>query len=370
MRKRNLEIAEISTHRSAKPLQGSLQRVYVGLLFFVGTLLVAITGYMAAGWSLLDSLYMVVITIFGVGYGEVRPITEPGLRVFTILVIIAGTSASVYTIGGFVQMITEGEIHQALGARRMSRGIETLNQHVIICGFGRIGQILARELTGAKQPFVVIDNKQEKVDQAIALGYWTKLGDATQEEVLQSVGIDRAQVLATVLRNDAANVFITLTGRSLNPNLMIVARGEFPSTEKKLLQAGADHVVLPTAIGGLRIAHLITHPAAVEFLNQQVSRSLLNEQLTQIGIQLVNIDIPEGSPLVGQTLGYLEVRGKSTFLIVALRRADGSAISDPGHELLLQGGDSVIVIGRKDDIPQFVQRYQTKKEIKFRGAQA
>ncbi|MFQ3583488.1 MAG: potassium channel protein [Cyanobacteriota bacterium] len=349
---------------------GSLRRIFIGLSLLGLTLCCAVLGYYLAGWALLDAVYMVVITIFGVGYGEVRPLDSPALKVFTILVIVAGTSASVYAVGGFVQLITEGEIQQALGARRMSRGIDTLKEHVIICGFGRIGQVLCRELAQARQPFVIIDSNPERVTLAESLGYWVRLGDATEEEVLQAVGIQRAKVLATVLRNDAANVFITLTGRSLNPKLTIIARGEYTTTEKKLLQAGADQVVLPATIGGLRIAHMITHPAAVDLLEEKFSRGLLNEQLAEIEMQLLDLEISTGSPLAGQTIGQLEVRGKQTFLIVAVRRADGTAVSHPPQELVLQAGDRVVVLGYRDDIPQFVQRYSQRRELKYRGAQS
>lgn len=354
---------------SALP-QGPFRRIQTGLIIFGITLIIAVLGYVWAGWGFLDSIYMVVITIFGVGYGEVRPLLDPHLKVFTIVVIIAGTSASVYTVGGFVQLIAEGEIKRALGTRRMSLGIESLKNHVIICGFGRIGQVLAHELRQNRKPFVVIDHNPERVAQAEALGYWVRMGDATEEEVLEAVGLRRAQVLATVLRSDAANVFITLTSRSLNPSLSIVARGESGSTERKLLQAGADHVVLPAAIGGIRMAHLITHPAVEDLLDQAMSRNLLTEQLAQIEIQLVDLQVQPGSPLVGQSLGYLEVRGKRSFLIVALRRANGQTISSPDPSLELAAGDTVIVLGHKDDIPQLAQRYQVQRPITYRGAQA
>lgn len=350
--------------------QTPFRRIQVGLTIFMVTMVVAILGYMWAGWSLLDAIYMVIITIFGVGYGEVRPLVEPGLKVFTILVIIAGTSASVYAVGGFVQLITEGEIKRALGARRMSQGIEGLKQHIIVCGFGRIGQVLAAELKQNNKSFVIIDQDPERVALAESLNYWVRLGDATEEGVLQAVGIERALVLATVLRSDAANVFITLTARSLNPSLSILARGESGSTERKLLQAGADHVVLPASIGGVRMANLITHPAVEDLLGQAISRNQLTEQLAQIDIQLVDLEVSPGSPLVGQSLGYLEVRGKRTFLIIALRRANGQTISNPGSDLELGAGDIVIVLGHKDDLPQFSQRYQVQRAVTYRGAQA
>ncbi len=165
-------------------------------------------------------------------------------------------------------------------------------------------------------------------------------------------------------------MFITLTARDLSPDLTILARAESLSTEKKLLRAGADHVVMPTVIGGTQMAHLITHPVAVDFLEQRVARGWLNEQLAQLDLQIVDLEIPTGSPLVGQNLGYLEVRGNHLFLIVAIRRVQGETQAPPDRELILQAGDSVIVLGRREDLPQFAQRYQVQRRIKYRGAEA
>jgi voltage-gated potassium channel len=349
-------------------MHGSFRRIFTGAIFFVITSVVAVVGYTLAGWNLLDAIYMVVITIFGVGYGEVRPVDSPTLKIFTILVIIAGTSAAVYMVGGFIQMVTEGEIKRALGARRVARDIETLQQHVIICGFGRIGQILARKMTEAKQPFVIIDSNVERMVKVEEMGYLVRIGNATDEAILLSAGIQRAKFLATALPDDAANVFITLTARGLNPDLVILARGEIPSTEKKLRLAGADHVVLPAAIGALRMAHMITHPAALDFLDQNDGRRNLNEQLAQINVQIDELAIAIDSPLISKTIGDIEVRGKGTFIVVALRKADGTMLIEPDQTIVLAEGDTIIVIGHRGDIPQFAQRYALKRQW-YRGAQ-
>ncbi|HTL89459.1 MAG TPA: NAD-binding protein, partial [Leptolyngbya sp.] len=242
-------------------MQTSVKRVLTGVVFFIITVFLATIGYIVAGWSPLDAFYMVVITVFGVGFGEVLPINTPELKIFTMLVIISGTSSTVYAVGGFVQMITEGEIKQILGRRLMTQTIEALKEHVIICGFGRMGQILARKLTDAQVPFVIIDSNPTRIEQAELQGYLVYLGNATDDMVLYQVGIKSARALTTVLPDDAANVFITLTARELNPKLLILSRGELPSTEKKLRLAGADQVVLPASISALRMAHMITHPA-------------------------------------------------------------------------------------------------------------
>ena len=346
-------------------MQGSMKRILTGALFFIATLILAITGYMLAGWSLMDATYMVVITTFGVGYGEVRPITSTPLRIFTICVIIAGTSSAVYIVGGFVQMITEGEINKALGARRMTRSIETLEQHVIICGFGRMGQILARKMLDANIPCVIIDNNAERIALAESAGYLIRVGNATDEAILYTAGIDRAKVLATVLPDDAANVFITLTARELNPKLVILARGELPSTEKKLRLAGANQVVLPAAISALRMSHMITHPATIEFFSNDDGRSRLNELLSQVDIQVDELAIVHNSPMVGATIEDVEVRGKGTFIVVALRKSDGTTITHPSQALVLSDGDTVIVMGHRGDIPQFVRKHVIRRPMRY-----
>jgi len=347
----------------------SLRRILTGALFFAMTIVIAVSGYMTAGWPFLDAVYMVVITVFGVGYGEVRPTTTPTLKVFTMLVIVAGTSSAVYMVGGLLQMITEGEIHRALGLQRMIRKIEGLQQHVIICGFGRMGQILARELQENKQSFVIVDMDGDRMRQAQEEhNFLTITGNATDEEILKLAGIERAKALATVLPDDAANVFITLTARGLNKNLTILARGEFPTTEQKLKLAGADRVVLPATIGALRMAHMVTHPAALELLDGNEGIASLNELLAQLEVQVDELAIPDDSFLIGGVLSDVEVRGKGSFIVVALRRASGKTITNPPHDTTLKQGDTLIVMGRKGDIPEFAQHYSLKRQMRYRGA--
>lgn len=247
----------------------------------------------------------------------------------------------------------------------MTKEIKNLKRHIIICGYGRIGQILARQMVEASQPFVIIDNNLERIETAEAMGYLVRLGNATEEGILESAGIEHAKVLATVLPDDSANVFITLTARGLNPNLIIMARGEYPSTEKKLRQAGADHVVLPAEIGALRMSHIITHPGALSFLDQTVDGSSLNELLSEIDVQVDELAVPFGSPLVGSSIGNVQVRGKGTFIVVALRKASGETIINPDHEAPLDEGDTVIVMGHKGDIPKFAHHYALKRQMRW-----
>ena len=238
-------------HRSTKTLRK-------GFTFFVATCIVATIGYVSAGWEWLDAIYMVTITIFGVGYGEVRPIEEPWLKLFTIGVIFAGCSSLIYVIGGIVQMLAEGEIERMLGVRTRSREIEQLSDHTIVCGYGRFGQMLAAELANQGERLVVLDRESMRASQAIEDGFLAMQGDAVDDDALQQAGLFRAKTLATVLPDDATNVFITLTAREMSDTIRIIARAESPCTERKLLRSGASSVVMPAAIGAVRIAQLAT----------------------------------------------------------------------------------------------------------------
>jgi voltage-gated potassium channel len=344
-----------------------MQKVMIGAVFFALSSIVAVVGYWLAGWSLLEAVYMVIITIYGVGYGEVRPIEEPGLKLFTMGVIVAGCTSAIYVLGGFVQMIAEGELNRFLGARRMTKGIEKLTDHVIVCGYGRVGRILANELTAADQAFVLIDTRQDRLQDAETSGQFVIVGDATDEDVLEAAGVGRARVLASVLPDDAANVFITLTARELNPALEIIARGESPSTEKKLLRSGATRVVLPAAIGANRIARLITRPSAEDFLSSAMALDTLNADLDQIGLQLSEVRIPADSDFVGRRLSDVAFGSQAQFVVVALRHRDGTVTRTPEADVELRPDDQVIVLAHGNVIPT-LKATVAKREILYRGA--
>lgn len=350
------------------PLKSSFQRIFTGALFFFITISVAVIGYIIAGWTLLDAIYMVVITIFGVGYGEVKPLETASLRVFTILVIIAGALSVAYMVAGFVQLVTEGEIRRALNLRQMTQEIQNLTRHVIVCGYGRMGQMLTQKLQADGQRFIVLDRNLERINQAQEQGYLVYLGNAVDETHLQAVGIDRAMAIATVLPDDAANVFISLTARELNPQLRIVARGTLPSSEKKLRLAGANEVILPASIGALRMAHLISHPTAGNFLSQDDGKLNLNAMLAEIDIQMNELAVQANSPLRGRNIAAVELRGKGTFIIVALKKAAGEVIIHPQPSEILEMDDTLMIMGHQEDMPTFAQRHAAKSQLRYRGA--
>jgi len=250
----------------------------------------------------------------------------------------------------------------------MKREIEQLNDHTIICGVGRMGTILARQLQAAERPFVVIDCDERRLQTAKDQGYLVIDGDASEEDILDQAGIRRASVLATVLSEDAINVFVTITARAMNPDVFIIARGENPRTEKKLTGCGANRVVLPTAIGATKVAQLIIRPTAENMLEQLTSQGDINNDLNHIGLQFDELSVAVDSPLVNKSLNEIEVRSNHGFLIVGIRHADKSITMNPKSETVLRAGDVVIVLGHDDDIPELSERFTSKAaKITYRG---
>ncbi len=328
----------------------SLRRVRMGAVVLAGVFVASVIGYRLAGRDWLDAVYMVVITIATVGYGEGSALS-PGEQVLTMAVIVLGISAAVFTLGGFIQMTMEGELERALRLGRTSRAIDKLSSHVILCGFGRMGQILAKELNAKKQDFLVIDGSSAMIAEAQNHGYLVLLGDATDEATLIAAGVERAKTLVTALPNDAANVFITLTARDLNRSLLIVARGEQQSTEKKLLQAGADRVVLPAAIGALRMAAMVTRPSTIELMELVSGQSTLD-------VEVDEILIAEGSTLIGKSLGDSRLHRPGGLLLVAVKQAAGGMLFNPASELVFSAGDTLVVLGKVEDIDRFRRENQ------------
>ena len=344
-----------------------MRRVAMGFALFVATCGLGVVGYRVAGWSAMDAFYMVIITIFGVGYGEVQPVTSNELRAFTVGLIVVGYGAAVYAVGGFIQVVAEGEINRALGDRRRVRGVSRMRGHTIICGYGRVGRILAERLAGAHVEVVVVDSDREKVRAAEQAGLLAIRGDAASEATLSEAGIAHAAQLAAVLPSDATNVFVTLTATGMNPKLVVIARGEDPASEAKLRRSGAVHVILPTAIGAVRIANLLTRPSGEDLLANEGVRGDLEEELEPLGLKFEELTLPSGSPLVGRPIAAIEIGGNHGFLIVAVRRADGRVQVNPGDEEILADGDTVIVIGHGDDLPELRRHYELQRPRYYRG---
>jgi voltage-gated potassium channel len=328
----------------------AVRRIASGLVFLQLVVVYGVAGYRRMGWGFSDAFFQVIILISGVGLGEVRPLEGSFARVHTIIVIALGISTVAYTLASFIQFLTEVELLEYFGRQRMIRQIETLSQHTIVAGYGRVGALVCDELAAAEQPFVVVELSPDRAEDIEAKGYYCVRGDATEEKVLEEAGIRRARVLISAMPHDAENVFITLTGRQIVPGLLIIARAEQPSTVNKLKHAGADHVVLPAAIGAHHIVSLVTNPAAVQFAE-------LVTQRTSLAIEMDEMPILANQALAGRTVRDADIKRRTGVIVVAIKRADGQLIFPPSGDEVLAPGDSVVFLGRRTNLDQFRQQF-------------
>ena len=340
----------------------SVRHLLNGIIFLLIICCVAVVGYMIAGWTFIESAYMAIITVFTVGYGEVREVSSPTLQLFTMGFIVCGCTGYLYIGGALVQFLIEGQIENTLGKRRMSKLIKNLKNHTIVCGYGRVGRMLATELANANHPFVIIESSEDCEEEFRERGFHFLRADATSEKALVHAGIERASEIAVVLPNDASNVFVTLSARNLNPKLSIVARGMTPSTERKLIQAGADRVVLPEHIGAERIASLILRPTASSLLTDQLVISHIANDLADLKLNVEEFSIPAESNLIGRNPADLETAGSSAFLIVAIVRANGETIQSPSKDDLFEEGDILIVVCHAGAPLDFTEVFSLKRE--------
>jgi voltage-gated potassium channel len=323
-------------------IQKSMYGLYIGALMFLGVIIVGITAYRLEGWKLSDAIYMVIITVFSVGYEEVEPVSTAMLRAITMLIIVAGDASKVYFVGSLVRFITEGEIGKAMEEHRKSRDIETISDHAIVCGYGRIGQTLARELTAKQFPFLIVDNNADRVALAHTHGYQALIGDAGEENTLTEARVERAVVLATVLPNDMVNVFITLTARNMRPDLRIIARAEDPATEKKLRQAGANEIILPAFVGGMQIANSITHPSLDSILKEG-GRHMKND-LKELGVEIIEHPVVANGVDDRKTLAQLLKGIETGCMVLAVKKPDGTLLQHPPGTYRLEANDVVMLL--------------------------
>ncbi|HYB19936.1 MAG TPA: NAD-binding protein [Thermodesulfobacteriota bacterium] len=305
----------------------------ISLMIAFGT-----AGYMVIeGWNFLDSLYMTVTTLTTVGYREVHEPSSRGM-VFTIVLIVSGVGTVLYALTIGARVIIEGELREIFGRKKLEKMLRELSGHYIICGYGRMGKIIARELREEKVKFVVIEKDPEALDGAE--GTLALKGDATHDEVLKETGIHKARGLISVLPTDAENLFVVLSARVLNPNLFIVARAIEEGSEQKLLRAGATKVVSPYHIGGLRMAHTVLKPTVVDFLEFATRSGNLELQMEEIQIQ-------EGSSLIGLTLEECGIGKELGVIIVAIKQQTGETRFNPTFRSTVRVGDTLIALGER-----------------------
>ena len=307
------------------------------LLALATTLLVGTLGYvLIEGWSLADAAYMTVTTVATVGYGELHPLSHAG-RLFTIALILLGVGSIFYAFGAVMTFVFEGHLTRSWGLRRMERRVQQLSGHHILCGYGRVGRQIARDLRRERVPFVVIDVNQSSLDQAAAEGLTIVYGNASEDEVLVKAGIERAAGLIAAIADDADNIFVTLSARTLRPDLTIVARANYDDAVHKLRRAGATHVVSPYAMAGQQMALLAVRPAAVDFV-ETLLRGAGGDFL------LEDLRIAETSELVGISVTAARRQFASGATLLALRR-DGRMLAPPPVDTTLRADDIIVVAG-------------------------
>ena len=307
------------------------------VLFFV-VCIIGTVGYVAVeGWSFMDAFYMTMITVTTVEYREVHALSRAG-EWWTVVVLLGGVATLFYTASTLMALVVEGGLHTHFAQRRFNRMLETLNEHFIICGYGRIGSIIADEFRKQSVPYIVIDRDPNRVHEIIERGGIAVEADASREEVLLRVGIHRARGLIAAVSTDAENVYTVLSARVLRPDLFIIARVESEDAEPKLRRAGADRVISPYHLGGVQMAATALRPAVVDFMRLATTSERLDLSAEQV-------EIGADAPFVGQSLRDANLRQAFGVIVVAIQRANGHMQFNPSPEDMLQAGDQLVLLG-------------------------
>ena len=323
------------------------RRIYISLLLFAAVFLTGVAGFKIVGGaeaSLLDCIYMTAITISTIGYGEVVDMSHnPAGRIFTTLFIILSLGTIAFAVSSITAFIVEGELKNLLGRRRMEKDIAKLKDHYIVCGSDETAQTIIQELVQTRREFVVIEPAKEKLDRLAGLGNMLYVQDDPSEDAaLLKAGIDRAKGIFPCLPTDEANLYVTITARSLNPRLRIVAKGIDPKSHQKMKKAGADGVVSPTFIGGMRMASDMVRPAVVTFLDM-----MLHDR--EKGLRVEEVEVIKGSPLTGQTIQEARLGEKTGALLVAVRQAGTTDYEfNPPAERRIKEEDVLIFMGNPE----------------------
>jgi voltage-gated potassium channel len=315
-----------------------LSVVLLSLILVVGT-----TGYcVIEGWGPWDAFFMTVISVTTVGYAYVHPLSRAG-EAFTVVVVTVGVATVLYTFSFLMARLVEGDLQERWARRRRRRMLDELTHHFIICGFGRIGQIIAREFARQAVPFVIIERDPDRMKEAIDAGYLAVEADASSEEVLQRIGVARARGFIAAVSTDAENVYAVLTARLLRPDLYIIGRAETEDAKAKLIRAGCDRVLSPYQIGGLQLAQTALRPAVVDFVQLATSSDNLDLNMEQV-------QITAGAELAGKTIVAAGLRQRFGVIVVGIQRASGAMEFNPPPESVMSVGDCLVVLGQAKNL--------------------
>ncbi len=324
-----------------------------GPVFAVALLVMIVAGgtvgyAVIEGWSVWDALYMTIITVTTVGYGEVHPLSRAG-QAFTVVLLVGGVGAALYTFTLLATVVVEGGLPKRLQRRRQQRMLETISDHFIICGYGRIGSIVAHQFRRQHIPYVIVERDVDRVQAAIEDGALAVEADASREDVLKRVGIERARGLIAAVGTDAENVYAVLSARVMRPDLYIIGRAETEDATAKLRRAGADRVISPYQIGAVQIAQTALRPAVVDFFELATSSDNLE-------LAMEEIMIAPQSPLAGQSILDANLRQRYGVIVVGIQRQDRRMEFNPEPDTAIRAGDKLVVLGR----PESLKRLETE----------
>ncbi|OPY12026.1 MAG: Voltage-gated potassium channel Kch [Syntrophus sp. PtaB.Bin001] len=299
------------------------------------------------GWGFIESFYATVTTISTVGYGDFAPVTWQG-RLFTVLLVVFGVGTMLYSVTLLAEMMVEDRLKKILGRGSMESRIERMKNHYIVCGFGRMGSLICRELAEEKASFVVIEKDPEIIQRIEDEGYVYLKGDATDDKSLLKAGIKRAKGIVCVLSTDAENLYVILTAKELNSGVYILSRCEEEVSEHRLLRAGADRVVSPYKMGGMRMAMAILKPAMMDFIEITTRRQSLE-------LRMEEMPLSDSSAFIGKSLETSEIRKTYGLIIVAVKKDSGKMIFNPQAGYIIEKGDRLIALGEDDDVNSFTK---------------
>lgn len=326
-----------------------VKKLLLAFAFFVISIVMGISGYMLIeNYKMVDALYMTVITISTVGFREVHPLSDGG-KLFTAIFIIFNLVFFAYLVSTVARYIFEGEINIIFRRIMRSREVSKLNNHIILCGFGRNGRRAAMELSSSKKRFVVVDNEEISLEKYPGADkkFNFIIGDATQDEVLKLAGIERANTIITTLPRDSENVFITLTARELNPEIKIISRASDENVEKKLLRAGANYVVMPDALGGFHMAHIVTKPFIVEFVELLSGFGDSDFMLEEIRYNEMKNEFRN------LPISKLDIRKKTGTTVIGFKNHEKGFLFNPDPNTIFSGHDVMIILGKENAIKDF-----------------
>lgn len=321
-------------------MKGFRGRLILILVAISAVLLAGTAGYVwVAGYSPFDAFYMALITITTVGYAEIQPLGRAG-RIFNVFIVLFGVTVMFFAIGAITEFIVKIQLVEFFGKRRVKSMIDKLQDHYIVCGFGRVGRSAAAELQRARAPFVIVDRDAAKVERAMRRGMLALAADATSDDTLRDAGILRAKGLIAALATDAENLFLILSAKALNPNLRVAARVNEEESEAKLRRAGADALFRPYQITGFRLAQAILRPYVFEFLDLTTSTVDMG-----LNIGLEQVRVADDSEFAGKSLRDLQIRRELGVIVLAIRQADGRMHFNPPADAVIRGGDHLVVMG-------------------------